>query len=92
MHIFWYLFYWFKRPKVRIVKCTLVPLVAKYKDEKEIVRCEPVLIVTELFNIAINDFGVKESARCKMMLVLTVLVTSRTRCIAHITLRFDTSR
>ena len=39
-----------------------VPL-AKYKDETEIVRCEPVLIVTELFNIAINNFGVKESAR-----------------------------
>ena len=74
------------------MKCTLDPACNKQKNGKEIVRCKRVITVTELFNIAINDFGVKESARCKRMLVLTVLVTSRTRCIAHITLRFDTSR
>ena len=97
IHILRYWFYWFKYAKVQIVltehkwNVHWVPL-AKYKDEKEIVRCKRVLIVTELFKITDNGFGPKESACRNRVFVITIFVTSRTRCIAHITLRFDTSR
>ena len=38
--------------------------VYEYKDAKEFVRCKRVHVVTELFNIAVNDFDAKESVRC----------------------------
>ena len=39
-----------------------------------------VFIVTELFNIAVNDFNAKKSAHYSRVLVVTELVESRTQC------------
>ena len=38
------------------------------------------LVVTELFNNAVNDFDAKESARCSRVLFVTELVVSGTQC------------
>ena len=38
------------------------PITSIRKDAKEIGRCKWVLIVTELFNITVNDFDAKKSA------------------------------
>ena len=43
---------------------------------KETARCKWLLIVIELFDIAVSAFG----AEWKTMLVLTELVTSNTQC------------
>ena len=50
------------------------------KDVKEAGHYEWVLLVTELFNIAVNDFDAKKPARCGRVLVVTELV-SGTQCI-----------
>ena len=39
------------------------------------------LIVTELFNIAVNDCDAKESAGSKWVIVVTELVVNGTECI-----------
>ena len=50
---------------------------------KETVHCKWVLIVTKLFNTAVNDFGVDKSARCSRVLVITELVASGIQCIIY---------
>ena len=54
----------------------MVPLQRAKKMLKETARCKWLLIVIELFDIAINDFG----AEWKTMLVLAELVASNTQC------------
>ena len=41
-------------------------------------------IVTELFNIAANDFDVKKSTRYNRVLVVTLVVVSGTYCIPEL--------
>ena len=48
--------------------------------QKETAHYKWVLIVTELFNIAVNDFDAKKSAHCSQVLVVTELVVSGTQC------------
>ena len=48
---------------------------------KKTARCRRVLIVTELFNIAVNDFDANKSTRCRRVLVATELVVSGTQCM-----------
>ena len=38
------------------------------------------LVVTELFNIAVNDFDAKKSAHCSQVPVVNELVVSGTQC------------
>ena len=52
----------------------------RVKHVKENVRCLWVLIVSELFNITINDGGAKKSAFYSRVLVVTELLVSRTQC------------
>ena len=49
-------------------------------DAKETPHYKWVLIVTELLNIAVNDFDAKKSAHCSQVLVVTELVVSGTQC------------
>ena len=53
----------------------------KKKDVKETASYKWVLVVTELFNIRVNDFDVKKSAHYNWVLVVTELVVSGTQCI-----------
>ena len=55
--------------------CTLGPAYNEWKDAKETVRSKWLLVVTELVNIAVNDFDAKKFARCSR-----VLVVSGTQC------------
>ena len=50
-------------------------------DAKKTAPCRKVLLETELFNIAVNDFDANTSTRCRRLLVVTELVVSGTRCI-----------
>ena len=50
-------------------------------DAKKTARCRRVLVVTELFNTAVDDFDVKKSACCSQVLVVTELVVSGAHCI-----------
>ena len=47
----------------------------RVKDAKVTVRLKRVLVVTELFDVAVNDFEARKSARLK-----TVVHCNRTRC------------
>ena len=49
------------------------------KDAKETARYKWVLIVTELFNTAVNGFDAKKSARCSRLLVVTEFVVNWTQ-------------
>ena len=51
------------------------------KDAKETARYKWVLVVTKLFNMAVNDFDTKQPARYSRVLVVTELVLSGTQCI-----------
>ena len=57
------------------------PAYNQYKDAKETARYRWVLIVTELFNMAVNDSGAEKSAPFSRMLVVTKVVVSETQCI-----------
>ena len=46
----------------------------KQIDANKTVCCRRVLVVTELFNIAVNGIDAKESPRCKWFLVANELV------------------
>ena len=59
---------------------TLGPAYNEQKDAKETARYKWVLLVTELFNMAVNDFDAKQSARYSRVLVVTELVLSGTQC------------
>ena len=59
---------------------SLGPAYNEKKDAKETARYKWVLAVTELFNIAVNDFDAKKSAHCSQVLVVTELVVSGTQC------------
>ena len=50
-------------------------------QNEQTARCRWVLVVTEFFDIAGNDFDAQESARCKRVLVVTELVVSGTQYI-----------
>ena len=43
-------------------------------------RYKWVLVVAELFNIAVNDLDAEKSARYNWVLIVTELVVSGTRC------------
>ena len=60
---------------------TLGPAYNEQVDAKKTARCRRVLIVTELFNIAVNEFDAKKSTRCRRVLVVTELVVSETQYI-----------
>ena len=62
------------------VDSTLGPAYNEQKDAKETARYKWVLVVTKLFNIAVNDFDAKQSARYSRVLVVTELVLSGTQC------------
>ena len=47
---------------------------------KETARCRWVLVGTELFNTALNEYGAKKSAGYGRVLVVTELVTIGTQC------------
>ena len=51
-----------------------VPLTTSKKMQKKL------LVVTELFNIAVNGYGAKKSTRYSRVLVVTELVISGTQC------------
>ena len=53
---------------------TLDPAYNEQIDAKKAARCRGVLIVTELFNIAVNCFDAKKSTHCRRVLVVTELV------------------
>ena len=38
------------------------------------------LVVTELFDIVVNDFDAKKSARCSRMFVVTYIIVSGPQC------------
>ena len=47
------------------------------KDAKKVVLSRQMFTCTQIFNIDANDYGVKKSARCKLVFVVTELVVSR---------------
>ena len=53
---------------------------APLTTSKETARYSRVLVVTKLFNMAVNDFDAKNSARYSQVLVVTELVLSGTQC------------
>ena len=59
---------------------TLGPAYNEQIYAKKTARCRRVLVVTELFYIAVNDFGARKSTRCRRVLVATELVVSGTQC------------
>ena len=59
---------------------TLGPAYNEQIDAKKTARCRGVLVVTELFNIAVNYFNAKKSTRCRRVLVVTEFVVSGTQC------------
>ena len=59
---------------------TLGPAYNEQKDAKETARYKWVLVVTKLFNMAVNDSDAKQSARYSRVLVVTELVLSGTQC------------
>ena len=61
--------------------CTLGPAYNEEKDAKETALYKWVLVVTKLFNMAVNDFDAKESARYSWVLAVTELVLSGTQCM-----------
>ena len=56
-------------PKRGLAYCSMSRLQRVKRCTKETACCKRVLVVTELLNIAVNDFDAKTSARC-----------NRTRC------------
>ena len=50
-------------------------------DAKKTARSRRVLVVTKLFNIAVNDFDAKQSTHSRWVLIVTELVISGTQCI-----------
>ena len=59
---------------------TLGTVYNELKDAKETARCKQVLVVTELFNFAVNDFNAKKSAHYSQVLVVTELAVSGADC------------
>ena len=51
------------------------------QKKKKTARCRRVLVVTELFNIAVNHFDAKKLPRCRRVLVVTELGVSGTQCM-----------
>ena len=72
-----------KYPKAHWVQHPLywLPLTTSEMMQKKLLRCKWVLVVTKLFNTAVNDVDAKKSARFSWVLVVTELVVSRTQCI-----------
>ena len=62
------------------ISMPLGPAYNEQIDANKTARCRGVLIVTEVFNIAVNDFDSKKSTRCRQVLVVTELVVSGTQC------------
>ena len=57
------------------------PAYNEYKDTKETARYKWVLIVTELFNMAVYDSVAEKSAPYSRVLIVTEVVVSETQCI-----------
>ena len=62
---------------------TLGPAYHEQVDAKKTVRCRRVLIVTEVFNIAVNDFDAKKPTG-RQVPVVTLLILSGTQCKLHV--------
>ena len=75
--------------KTTNIKCTLGPAYIEQIDAKKTARCRRVLVVTELFNIAVNDFDAKKFAPCRRVLVVTELVVSGTQCTLKFRVGFE---
>ena len=67
---------------VRVIKKSkyIASRLQRANDAKETPYYKWVLIVTELSNIAVNDYDTKKSAHCSQVLVVTELVVSGTQC------------
>ena len=52
-------------------------------DATKTAPCRKVLVVTELFNIVVNDFHSNKSTRCRRVLVVTELIVSGTHCTVN---------
>ena len=52
-------------------------------DAKKTAGCRRLLVVTELFNIAVNDFDTKKFTHWKWVLVVTELVINRAQCTSN---------
>ena len=63
---------------------TLGPAYNEQKDAKETVRYKWVLVVTDHFNMAVNDFDSEQSACYSRMLVVTELVLSGIQCTKNL--------
>ena len=63
-----------------VIFITLGPAYNQQIDAKKTACCRRVLIVTKLFNIAVNDFDANKSTRCRWVLVVTEFVVSGTQC------------
>ena len=80
---------WFLRkiPSILAIRCavfledTLCPVYNDQIDSKKTARWREVLLITELFNIVVNDFDAKKFTRYSRVLVVTELVVSGTQCI-----------
>ena len=59
---------------------TVVPLTTSKNMQKKL-RSKRMLIVTKLFNMALNNFDAKKTARYIRVIVETELVVSGTQCI-----------
>ena len=68
------------RARASCTQITLGPAYNEEKHAKETARCRWVFVVTELLNIAANDYAAKKSARYSRVLVVTELVISGTQC------------
>ena len=55
----------------------------QWNDAKKAVRWKWLFVVTEYFNIVVNDFDAKKSTRNSPVLVVTKLVVNRAQCTLH---------
>ena len=61
-----------------------VPTQSEQQNTTEAAFFKWVLVVTEIFNIAVSDIHAKKSARYSQVLVVIELVVSETPCIYEI--------
>ena len=66
-----------KKTPRHLIANTLGPAYNELKDAKETTHCKWVLVVTELLNIALNDFNAKKSVPYSRVPVVTELVNAK---------------
>ena len=64
----------------KVTHTSLPPTTSKKGDTKETAGYKWVSVVTQLLNIAVDEFDAKKYALCSQVLVVTKLVISGTRC------------